>query len=339
MIIQPNYIKIFRCDGKICGSRCCRDWKIFVDDETYKKFLNAADSTEILKNIEQEKNSFVLKMTEQGLCKFLDENFLCRLQKKHGENFLTAICQSFPRIVYKLDENFFEQSMTLTCPIAAKIILLSAEKINFIEEQEIKSRLVIDFTKKLSYPAEKFLQIQMQAIKILQDENFSINERLKNLCEFFYGKNFFLPNFNPEFQADILVKLFNKMYNTHLTDEKKKVLQRNYLNNGDKILRQVYENFPQVLENYLVNEFFLRCYPCAFFGDDWTNCKIFVTSFRVLEFSLILMTLAKKILTMEDLITLICSVNDKLDHSKGGMTAIKNFSENISDEKFFSAMI
>ena len=337
MNIQASYIKNFQCDGKICGSRCCRDWKILVDNETYEKFLQADDSAEILENLEQEKNSFVLKMTEQGLCKFLDENFLCRLQKKHGEDFLTAICQSYPRVTYKLDENFFEQSMTLTCPVAAEKILLSEEKINFVEGQEINSRLVIDFTKKLSHDTEKFLQIQMQAIKILQDRNFSIDERLENLCGLFHEKIFI--NFDIEKNSAALVEIFNGMYNANLTGEKKKILSANYINNREKILLQVYENFPHVLENYLVNEFFMRCYPCAFVGDDWTNCKIFVTSFRILEFSLIITTLAKKNLTLDDLINLICSVNDKLDHSKGGMDAIKNFVADVDDEKFFSAMI
>ena len=337
MIIRADYIEKFQCDGKICGSRCCRDWKIFVDDETYKKFLQADDSTEILKNLEQENNSFVLKMTEQGLCKFLDENFLCRLQKNHGEDFLTAVCQSYPRITYKLDEEIFQQSMTWTCPVAAKIILLSEEKINFVEESEIKSRLIINFSKKFFYSAEKFLQVQSRAIKILQDRNFSINERLKNLCGLFHKKS--SPSFDIEKNSDALIKIFDEMYNANLTDEKKKILRRNYLNNREKILSQVYENFSFVFENYLTNEFFMRCYPCAFVGDDWTNCKIFVTSYRILEFSLILMTLSKKTLTLEDLINLICSVNDKLDHSRGGMNAIKNFAENVDDEKFFSAMI
>lgn len=345
MIIQADYIKNFHCDGKICGSRCCRDWKIFVDNETYQKFLQADDSEEILKNIEQENNSFVLKMTERGFCKFLDENFLCRLQKKHGENFLTAVCQSFPRITYKLSKDIFQQSMTLTCPVAAEKILLSEEKINFVEVQKINfssvqklnARMVIDFTKKLSYPAEKFLQIQTRAIKILQDRNFSINERLKNLCELFHEKIF--SKFNIEKNSAELVEIFDEMYNANLTGEKKKILSADYIRNREKILSQVYENFSHVFENYLANEFFMRCYPCAFVGDDWTNCKIFVTSFRVLEFCLILTTISKKTLRLEDLINLICSVSDKLDHSKNGSDAIKKFAADVDDEKFFSEMI
>ena len=98
------------------------------------------------------------------------------------------------------------------------------------------------------------------------------------------------------------------------------------------------ENFSYILENYLVNEFFMRCYPCAFKGDDKTNCKIFVTGFKFLKFALAMTTIANKNLTVEEFINLICAVNDKLDHSKGGMDAIINFAVN-SDDKIFSALM
>lgn len=341
MIIQLDYTENFQCYGKICGSRCCRDWQIKVDEETYKKFLSLDKKSraEVLENLEEEKNYFALKMTEQGFCKFLDDDFLCKLQKKHGENFLTAICQTFPRVVYKLDKKIFQQSMTLTCPVAAQMILLSPEKINLVEGKKINSRLVIDFTKKLSHPPKKFLQLQTQAIEILQDRNFSIDERLKKLCAFFCKKNL------PPFKFDLakhsatMIKIFEEMYDANLNEEKKKIFLANYMNNREKILRQVHENFSYVLENYLVNEFFMRCYPCAFVGDDWQNCKIFVASFKFLEFSLVLTTLSKRTLTVENLLELICSVNDRLDHSKGGMDAIKNFVENNDAENFFEVTL
>ena len=98
------------------------------------------------------------------------------------------------------------------------------------------------------------------------------------------------------------------------------------------------KNFSYILENYLVNEFFMRCYPSTFVGDEIFNCKIFIASFNVLKFALIMSAIASKNLTVEELINLICAVNDKLDHSKGGMDAIINFAESC-DEKIFSALM
>ena len=88
--------------------------------------IESADREEILKNIEWMRDPtegvdvMTLKMRDDGICSFLDKDGLCSIQKKHGEDFLTAICQSFPRVTYKLTDDIFEQSMTLTCPVAAQ---------------------------------------------------------------------------------------------------------------------------------------------------------------------------------------------------------------------------
>jgi len=335
--IQADYIKIFQCDGKICNSRCCREWQVPVDADIYKKFLTLGDE-EILKNILQiEENFQAIKLTEQNKCSFLGEDFLCKIQKSHGENFLPAICQTYPRVIYKLYAEIFLQAMTLTCPVASKLILLREDKINFEVAEEVQGRLIIDFTKKISRPAEDFLQLQFDAIEILQDRNFSINHRLKNLCAYFGLKKF--SDFDEEKHSMQLTEIFAEMYQTNLDAQGKKILCRNYLATYKKLLAQMEQNFSYILENYLVNEFFMRCYPAAFKGNELTNCKIFVTGFKVLQFALILTTIANKNFTVGELINLVCAVNDKLDHSKGGMDAIINFARSSDDEIFSALMI
>ena len=339
MIIQASYIKNFQCDGKICDCRCCREWAIPLDNDMREKFLTLEDSEreEIFQNIDED--SHTLKLSENFRCSFLDADGLCKIQKKHGENFLPAICQSFPRMTFKLDEDFFEQSMTLTCPVAAQIILLSPEPINFCETDEINSRLVIDFRKYLTRSPKEFLQIQTQAIKILQDRNFSINGRLKNLCEFFLQKKLPPFEFNLEKHSEKLIEIFDEMYGAKLTQEQKKILSKDFCKIGAKILSDIHANLSPIFENYLANEFFMRCYPCAFPVDDWQNCKIFVTGFRILEFSTVLTMLSKKNMTISDFVDLICSLSDKLDHNKDGMNAIKNFAEKNNAENFFTLML
>lgn len=345
--IQPNYIKNFQCDGKKCGARCCRDWRIVVDEDAYDKFSEFETETreEIFQHTEwvadetEGVDILVLKLREDGVCSLLGEDCLCKLQKNHGEEFLTAICQSFPRVTYKLDEEFFEQSMTLTCPLAAQLILLQDAPITFEEIENVTTRAIIGFKQKISRPVEEFLEIQMQAVKILQDKNFSINQRLKNLFEMFYKNN--LPNakFNLDRHAQILAEIFIETYGANLTHQKKKDLRKSYLVNRENILRQTYEKFGNVLENYLVNEFFMRCYPCTYSGGEFHNVKIFITAYRILEFSIVLTAIAKKNLSVEELIQIIYSVNDTLDHSQGGMDAIINFAASCNAENFMVQMV
>lgn len=345
--IQPNYLKNFQCDGKKCGARCCRDWRIVVDEDAYDKFSELENSgrekifqhTEWVEDEREGVDILVLKLREDGVCSLLGEDCLCKLQKKHGEDYLTAICQSFPRVTYKLDEEIFQQSMTLTCPLAANLILLPNEQITFTEVSNVKERAIIGFKNKISRPVEEFLKIQMQAIKILQDRNFSINQRLKNLFEMFYGSKLSEVKFNPDKHAQTLTEIFIETYDANLTRQQKKDLRKNYFLNRDESLAQVYENFSNVLENYLVNEFFMRCYPCAYSGGEFHNVKIFITAFRILEFSIVLNVIAKKNLTVEEIIQIIYSVNDMLDHSQGGMDAIINFAKTCNSENFVIQML
>lgn len=345
--IQPSYVKNFKCDGKICGARCCRDWRIVVDEETYEKYERLEDSErekvfENLDWVEDERelvDVMVLKLREDGVCSFLGEDSLCSLQKKFGEEYLTAICQSFPRVTYRLDDEIFEQALTLTCPLAAHLILFPEKSLTFEETAEVSARAIISFKKKLSRPPEEFIQAQLDAIKILQERGDSINRRLKNLCRFFAGKKLPAVEFSAEKQAAALVEIFVETYGVDLSDANKANLRDNFLAYRKNILQQAYENFGHMFENYLANEFFLRCYPSAFDGDEFHNCKIFVTGFKVLEFALVLTVIGRRKLGLEDVTTLIYSVNDMLDHSRGGMDAIVGFVESVSNKNFAALML
>ena len=333
-IYCPTYVKNFKCDGKLCDSRCCRDWRILLDEETRQKFLTLPDHNEIFKHVDESAQAF--KLQSSGACPFLDENFLCKLQLKHGEDFLPAICQSFPRVTYNLGDEIFLQAMTLTCPVAAISILL--EPITFDVGDKINARQVFDFTKKIPN-VKKFLSRQQAAIKILQRRDLSINQRLRELCEFF-GEKISVPvDFDTENHAATLAELFGEMYDADLTVGKKNQLAATYQASRKNILAQLRGNFSDVLENYLVNEFLMRCYPCAFVGDEKFNCRVFVTAYRAIEFAAVLTTISRTHLTLEDFLELLCAVNDKLDHSKGGMEAIKNFAALHDAEIFYSIMI
>ena len=41
--IRPSYINDFQCDGKVCNSRCCKGWRVVVDDKTYQKYFSIKD--------------------------------------------------------------------------------------------------------------------------------------------------------------------------------------------------------------------------------------------------------------------------------------------------------
>ena len=140
-------------------------------------------------------------------------------------------------------------------------------------------------------------------------------------------------DFDERNHAATLAEIFGEMYDARLTAAKKNQLAATYLIHREDILTQLRGNFSTVLENYLVNEFFMRLYPCAFRGDEKFNCRVFVTVYRAIEFAAVLTAIAKARLTLEDFLEMLCALNDKLDHSKGGMNAIKTFA--ASEENFY----
>lgn len=60
----------------------------------------------------------------------MTENKLCSLQLEYGEEFLSQTCVTYPRHTHKIG-NFFERSLTFTCPVAAEIILFAQEPMKF----------------------------------------------------------------------------------------------------------------------------------------------------------------------------------------------------------------
>ena len=340
-VYRPTCAAEFKCDGKSCESRCCRDWCVAVDERTREKFsaLPDAEREKFFRHVTELNGAPVLRLKRSGKCPFLDENFLCRLQLKYGEDFLTDVCQSFPRVTYKLDDENFIQTLTLTCPVAAKIILLRSEPLTFEVGGEVGARMIFDFTTKLGKPVAEFLRLQRSAIEILRRRELTLNQRLKVLCEFF-GETIPAPvDFDTEGNAAALTELFEEIYGANFSVDKRNQLVGIYLANRAEILSSLRKYFAPVAENYLVNEFIMRLYPCAFVGDERFNVRVFVTAWRITEFAAVLRALSQAHISTEDFLELLCALGDKFDHSRGGMEAIKHFAQLHDAEIFYALMI
>ena len=204
-------------------------------------------------------------------------------------------------------------------------------------------RGIFDWTDKMKIPVEKAVELQASAIAILQDRRFTFSERLLRLCfllqdEPFTGKIDL--NFNIESHIQVMVDIFSEMYDANITEDKKANLKKIYLTYNEVILQRLMDNYAHIFENYLVNEFFMRCYPFAFEGGLWKNCKIFITGYKAMEFAIILTAISKNgFVTAKEFLTMIDAVNEKLDHNRNGMKAICNFAEKIQDIQEFSQLM
>lgn len=179
-ILIPSYYNQFKCIGSDCEDTCCAGWKVSVDKQSfnnYRKITSGPLAKELKQNISREQktpsdlNYAKIKMDENGACTLLREDGLCKIQSALAESYLCYTCATYPRHVNTIDERL-EKSLVVSCPEAARLILLTPNGIDFIvEEQEVTS-----ITRNIK--SDEFWSIRMFAIELLQTRGPSIEERL-----------------------------------------------------------------------------------------------------------------------------------------------------------------
>ena len=141
-IRKPDYFERFQCSASDCTDNCCIGWEIDIDERTaerYKKVqgeLGQKLKDRILREGEDELPHFILQGER---CPFLGDNNLCELINELGESSLCDICREHPRF-YEWFDGLTEMGLGLCCEEAARLILESPEKADFVvsfkEEEE-----------------------------------------------------------------------------------------------------------------------------------------------------------------------------------------------------------
>lgn len=127
-IKRISILNEFQCTGADCSVNCCRGWKVPVDHDMYMKYLNEKGvfGTLLRCSIEKKEDLVAFRSTFRG-CPFWGFDRLCTMQKKHGTEYMPAVCIQFPRQLYNL-EFFCEETLYLACPEAARLFLVSVSE-------------------------------------------------------------------------------------------------------------------------------------------------------------------------------------------------------------------
>ena len=201
---EPEYIQNFSCDGEKCGAKCCKGFHIDFDRNTHAKYRALQDFDARKKILEslywnQETQTYRMKLDENFSCPMLCEDNLCYIQKNFGKDFLADSCEVFPRRTFVIG-NTVTRTLSLFCPIAAKLALIDSKPLKFRKTLLKTSRSGAFFHQSISdMPARKFLlSLEKIAIEILQNKNFSLNKRLTILGIIFSMTDFRLENLSEE---------------------------------------------------------------------------------------------------------------------------------------------
>ena len=134
----PEYSEGFRCIGPACEDSCCEQWTVHIDQTIFEKYqalppgpLRTIIDENVLRTPEETTApggpaaAFAqIRMTADAKCPLLSPDGLCRIQIEHGDAYLSHMCATYPRAVYKI-EDVTEKALSLSCPEAARLVLLN----------------------------------------------------------------------------------------------------------------------------------------------------------------------------------------------------------------------
>ena len=115
--VYPGHFEKFCCIAGDCGFTCCREWRIHVDDEAFRKWQKKGIRNAVTRNAGRR----VVRLTDDGGCPHLDENGLCRVITEYGESLLPEGCRAFPREMRVFPDRT-EHSLMTACPEVVRLL-------------------------------------------------------------------------------------------------------------------------------------------------------------------------------------------------------------------------
>ncbi|MBX4265170.1 flagellin lysine-N-methylase [Clostridium estertheticum] len=193
-VVQPTYLKAFKCLGSKCEDSCCIGWSIILDKGTFQKYKNSRNIklkklfeksiTRKRANNATNEDYGKIKLNNKGECPFLNSEKLCNVYSELGEKYLSNVCTTYPRKSRVIDGQL-EKSAVTSCPEIARLALLSESGIEFEEVDEdldtvnmiVTNLNTQDFIIR-NKPQKYIWEIRMFSIQIIKSRDYELWERL-----------------------------------------------------------------------------------------------------------------------------------------------------------------
>jgi len=269
--IKPSYYKNFKCTTSNCICTCCSIWNIFIDDKTYNKYKSLKDKDfckYIESNLTIPHHQIKLK---HNLCPFLNENKMCKIQIKYGEEYLGETCRSFPREEHKYN-NITKQNLLLSCPEVFKLVNNAKTFKNDINICEVNLK---DNNSLSNKKTNKEHDLDINTINYLLNQIYSIKLlKLNNNKKLFY-LFYFLKDLDLYLEKNLLdnnlCDYFNKDYFTNL----KQIIKKKYLTKYKDFI-SIFAEMSHSVNNYFnvtFNNQYIKQNIKNVKSFDFSNCK------------------------------------------------------------------
>jgi lysine-N-methylase len=191
-LLQARHYDEFRCIGADCEDTCCTGWGITVDRHTYDKYQNCSD-TELRSPLHElitinatatSDDDYATINLSGPHCPFLAQG-LCSIQSRLGEDYLPNTCATYPRVMTVVGD-VLERTLDLSCPEAARLVLLSPGPMRFEEkdgsDESFRTGNVpapdTPNSKYADRPYPYFREVRGLAVTLLQERMYPLWQRL-----------------------------------------------------------------------------------------------------------------------------------------------------------------
>ena len=181
--IKPEYFDEFKCIADKCPDTCCAGWQIIIDEASLERYEEEASSfgEHLRKSIDWQEGVFRHKGNRR--CAFLNEQNLCDLYTALGADALCDTCRDYPRHTEEF-EGLRELSLSLSCPVAAEIILSAKAFPAFIEyETDEPEELADEFEDFDLLLFSQLEEARKAAFEILKSSQISFENKLQKVLE------------------------------------------------------------------------------------------------------------------------------------------------------------
>ena len=274
---QPPHYEAFRCLGADCEDTCCNGWRVMIDRRTYELYQNCPDpglkpslTSLITINSSSTDDDDYASITPTGTqCPFLSEG-LCSIQQKLGEDYLSKLCATYPRVMNMVD-GVLERSLEESCPEAARLALLDPLPMEFDELQEDEgsgrlgsvSTLITSASRYPDKPYRHFHKIRKLVVSLLQNHSYPLSSRLI-ILGFFCDKLNETAGHDPDETPDI-VRGYADAIDRRLLDD----LLSQSIPQPETQLEIVVELIVHRITSDFTPRRFLECYEEFMHGIEW----------------------------------------------------------------------
>lgn len=193
--LLPRYVSRFRCIGADCEDTCCSGWDILIDQKSQEAYADPAKTYPLaLRSLfnnklriesapSREKYASTINDPCTHDCPFLQDRW-CAIHRDIGEDKLSNTCFNYPRFTRDILGNV-EQSLTLSCPEAARQALLNADAFDFVEgEIAVRPDTMNVISEKWGISLHDMNDIRIFCFQLMRAEGLQTWEKLATLGAF-----------------------------------------------------------------------------------------------------------------------------------------------------------